>query len=85
MRRMAGINRSLKKTRAARARAKRDPERYRVLAEFVLSLRTRLKLTQAQFAKRIGVSEISVRRWESKLGHYPIKATWRTLNMLAKS
>ena len=37
----------------------------RMDAKKVKRLRLRLKLTQAQFAKKLGVSETAVTRWES--------------------
>ena len=62
---------SRKKTIEARRRAKKYRGVYRRLAAIVKRARKKMKLTQPQFAAFLGVSEISVRRWETALGHKP--------------
>ena len=41
----------------------------------VLSLRHKLSLTQAALAKRMGVTRLTVSRWEMESGDYPIPKT----------
>ncbi len=64
-------SRSRKKTIEARRRAKKYQSRYRRIAVQVKRARRKMKMTQLQFAAFLGVSEISVRRWETALGHKP--------------
>ena len=46
-------------------------------------LRKKLKMTQAEFALRVGVAEYTVRRWE-KGTHQPSRLALRELNRLEK-
>ena len=65
------ISTSKKKTLQTRRRAKKYSKVYKEIAKSVRDARAKLALTQEQFAAKLGVSEISVRRWELALGHEP--------------
>lgn len=62
-----------------RKKAKRAPKRHRVSrnagARLVRGIRRRLKLTQAAFAARLGVSQMTVCRWEA--GTAPVRPVMR--------
>jgi DNA-binding transcriptional regulator YiaG len=73
------------KTILARRRSKKYPTVYRKLAEFVRGIRKRMQLTQPQFAKFLGVSEISVRRWETALGHKPSEEVMKKLKEVSQN
>jgi ribosome-binding protein aMBF1 (putative translation factor) len=68
---MTAASPSRKKTIAARRRAKKYRRVYRKLASIVKLARRKMCMTQPEFAAYLGVSEISVRRWETALGHKP--------------
>ncbi len=65
------ITSSKKKTLQTRRRAKKYSDVYAGIAKSVKEARSKLGLTQAEFADILKVSEISVRRWELALGHEP--------------
>lgn len=73
------MNPSRQKTIEARRRSKKQPRVYREIADYVRGVRERLKMTQREFAELLGVSEISVRRWETALGHKPNNRVWERL------
>lgn len=60
--------------KAAPAKASQEPEsKFRITGKGVVSLRKRLGLTQAEFAKLAGVSTPSVVKWEKQPGKIPIR------------
>jgi DNA-binding transcriptional regulator YiaG len=65
------VNPSKKKTLRAKQRRKKYHNVYAEIAAVVRRAREKKKMTQKEFAAFLGVSEISVRRWELALGHEP--------------
>lgn len=64
---------------AKKAKRKRGVRRHKVSrsqgASLVRGIRRRLKLTQAAFAARLGVAQMTVSRWES--GECPVSSAMR--------
>lgn len=62
--------------KSARALWKRnnEPEKYKKFGKWVRSIRKRMRKTQSEFAHLLGVSKITIVRWENGLGH--MAATW---------
>ncbi len=54
------------------------------LADWIRALRTQLGLTQGQFAQRLGVTFVTVSRWENRQV-YPSRLALRLLSALAES
>src|SRR6266581_4936611 len=73
------VSPSEEKTLAARQRARAYHLAYQRIADFVKCIRKKMRITQPEFARYLGVSEISVRRWETALGHLPSSEAWRAL------
>ena len=66
-----------------RAMERRSDGKYKRLALWVKGVRDRLKIGQKEFAEKLGVSVITVRRYECSLGSYPSPATMERLRVLA--
>jgi DNA-binding XRE family transcriptional regulator len=58
---------------------KRKPKVYREMADWVRSIRKRLGVTQPKFAAMVGVSVVTLQRWEYAQGHMP--GGWTTKNV----
>jgi DNA-binding transcriptional regulator YiaG len=70
-RQMSKLERSRFKDVRALWRRKNQSKKYQRIAAFVIKVRTKLGLTPAQFAEKLEVSIISVRRWERGYGYSP--------------
>lgn len=66
----------------AMERREHDGRRYEYIATLVKDIRARYKVGQAEFAEMLGVSTITVRRYECALGSYPSDATMKRLLIL---
>jgi DNA-binding transcriptional regulator YiaG len=64
-------------------RSKKYPE-YRQVSRWIKKLRKQLGLSQLAFAIRIGVSLVSVKRWENARGFFPSHENMAVLTGLAK-
>ena len=62
--------------KAARAvwRRQHDAKKYLKFAKWVRAIRKRMHKSQSEFARLLGVTKVTVTRWECGLGHLP--ATW---------
>lgn len=70
--------------RAMERRALDKGGKYSKLSRWVKSIRKRLGYSQPKFAKTVGVSVITIRRYECALGSYPSPQTMKRLKELAK-
>ena len=59
--------------------------KYEKLARFVRAIRRKLDVGQAEFAAMVGVSTITIRRYECALGSYPSDATMKRLQELDRT
>lgn len=59
-------------------RREHERDKYQKFARWVRSIRASMKKSRKEFASLVGVSEITLRRWEYGLGHLP--ATWKKKN-----
>ena len=71
-------SRALTQKQDAAAPAKEEGERVRITAKGVKALRRKLRLSQALFAKLLGVSALSVFKWENKAGKVEMRSRART-------
>jgi DNA-binding transcriptional regulator YiaG len=69
----------------AMQRRKDEGRKYEYLAVWVKDIRTKFKVGQAEFAEMLGVSTITVRRYECALGSYPSDATMKRLQELDRT
>lgn len=58
------------RTKRAKFRKEHDP-RYKKFGEWMRALRASLEMSQEEFAKVMGVSYMTIRRWELGWGHFP--------------
>jgi DNA-binding transcriptional regulator YiaG len=75
--------RQLKKFQGKHAKAEprvapETAEKLRFSAKGIRSLRSKLKLSQADFAKLVGVSSLAVYQWERKEGKLALRQTTKT-------
>jgi DNA-binding transcriptional regulator YiaG len=70
-RQMSKLERSRLKDVRAMWRRKNESKKYKRLASFIIKVRNKLKMTPAQFADKLEVSIISLRRWERGYGYSP--------------
>lgn len=77
-------NRENNRRGAVRALYRRihDRKKFRELGSWVRSIRKSLGKSQSKFAEMVGVSTITVKRWENGLGHMP--TTWKGKNKKGK-
>jgi DNA-binding transcriptional regulator YiaG len=68
--------------RRARFRKENDP-RYKKFGAWVRELRRQMKMSQTEFAARVGVNYLTIRRWELGWGHFPQPKHMKTLNQIA--
>jgi ribosome-binding protein aMBF1 (putative translation factor) len=61
---------------------KNHASKFKRTAKWVKAIRSRLKMSQKEFAKAVGVSKITVRRWECALGHTPLPRQMKRLKEL---
>lgn len=55
----------------AKFRSMKDKEKYATFAEQVRSIRSALGKTRREFARMVGVSIITIKRWEFGMGYMP--------------
>jgi DNA-binding transcriptional regulator YiaG len=70
-RQMSKLERSRLKDVRALWRRTHQARKYKKVAAFILKVREKLGLTPAEFAAKLDVSIISVRRWERGYGYSP--------------
>jgi DNA-binding XRE family transcriptional regulator len=80
---MSPTSRSRLKERRARWRKINEAQKYAELAAWVRRIREHMRMFQSAFAEYLGVSEISVRRWELAWGYMPGKPVMGKLQKLA--
>lgn len=65
--------RELNRRFAVRALHRRihEAQKFRKLGSWVLAIRKRMEKSQSEFARMLGVSKVTIVRWERGLGHMP--------------
>jgi DNA-binding transcriptional regulator YiaG len=65
-----------------RARKRARLHEFRLVADFLRSLRAELGLSQARFARACSVTTLMVSWWEKQSGHLPSPANWERITQL---
>jgi ribosome-binding protein aMBF1 (putative translation factor) len=82
---MTSTGRARLKERRARWRRDNHTAKYQELAAWVRRIREQMRMFQSAFAEHLGVSEITVRRWELAWGYMPCSEVMEKLQKLALS
>jgi len=66
-------------------RKREEPKKFRALARWVRSIRKGMKKSKGRFAVILGVSVLTVRRWENQHGRMPSPKNMKRLESLERT